>query len=922
MHVIMEKKLFLLDAYALIYRAYYTFINNPRRNSTGKNTSAAYGFTNTLYEVLEKRQPTHIAVVFDPETPTFRHDMYKEYKAQRPPTPEDLKSNIPDIKRIIEGFNIPVVSVDYYEADDVIGTLAQQAARKGFTVYMMTPDKDYCQLVDEGIYMYKPKRSGNDAELWDVETVKQRFKVKQPSQVVDVLALWGDNADNIPGVPGVGEKTAVKLVSQFGSLEDLYARTHELKGKQKQKIEENKEAAFLAKKLVTIATDAPVEFDEEAYKLAKPDQDKLHEVFEELEFRSVERRIMGGQSSSQPSQGSLFGSEMQQQAPPEQYYSITDTPHDYQLVDTPQELEKFTDAIKGQHAFCFDTETTSLNPHDTGLVGVAFSFKKGTAYYIPVDQGKIARDTLMQTFKELFADENKTAVGHNIKFDIEVLAGYGIPVHSRLFDTMLAHYLLHPELQHNMDFVAKQYLNYDPVPIEELIGKKGKKQASMRSVPVKDAVEYAGEDADITWQLKEKLEPALKENQLEDLFYRIEILLIPVLVDMEQFGVKINEEALYQYMDELRNTLVNKEQEIYKQAGREFNISSTKQLGEVLFDYMQIVSKPKKTKTGQYATSEQELQKIADKHPIVPLILEHRSLKKLLNTYVQPLPKLISKKTGKIHTSFNQAVAATGRLSSTNPNLQNIPIRAPEGRRIRRAFVPSAPERVLLAADYSQIELRLIAHLSGDQQMLEAFRNDLDIHAATAAKIHGVPLDQVTRDMRSKAKSANFGIVYGISAFGLSQNLRIPRKEAKDLIDGYFATYPEVKTYMDNNITRAREYGYVTTIFGRRRYLPDINSRNAVVRGIAERNAINAPIQGSAADIIKLAMIEVFAELKKQKLLAHMTLQVHDELILDVPRDELETVKDLVVRIMQGVTRLEVPLTVEAGHGNNWLEAH
>ena len=925
----MDKRLFLIDAYTLIYRAYYSFINNPRKNSKGLNTSAAFGFTNALYEVIEKQQPTHIAVVFDPETPTFRHEIYEEYKAQRPPTPEDIKTNLPYIKQVVSGFRIPILQVDYYEADDVIGTIAEKAQKQGFKVYMMTSDKDFGQLVDDKIYMFKPKRSGGNAEIWTREDIISRYGIEDPRQIIDILAMWGDKSDNIPGIPGVGEKTAIKYIQKFGSLEGLYNNLENLKGKQKQKVHENKEQAFLAKKLVTIKTDAPITFNPEELKLTEPDTEALKQVFDELEFRSIEKRVLGDTSIS-ASQGDLFNqgskeepaTEEKSQKEEETYKNIETVDHNYRIMDSEENVKQLTEKLLAVDSFCFDTETTDTNPYNAELVGISFSFAAGEGYYVPCPPEQEKTQHLIEILRPVFESGNKEIIAHNINYDILVLDNYNIQVRGTFFDTIIAHYLLHPEYEHNMDFVARQYLQYDPVPIENLIGGKGKKQLSMRQISPDTVAEYAVEDADVTWQLKPLLENAMKKSGVYSVFQNIETPLIDVLLAMERFGVKIDPQALYTYVDELKNKIAKKEKEIYSQAGVEFNINSPKQLGEVLFERLKIVQKPKRTRTKQYATGEQELQKLANKHPIVPLILEHRSLVKLLNTYVEPLPQFIHKRSGKIHTIYNQARAATGRLSSTNPNIQNIPIREKEGRRIREAFIPSADDRLLLSADYSQIELRLMAHLSGDEHLIEAFTDNIDIHALTASKIYKMPVTDITRNMRSKAKSANFGIIYGISAFGLSQNLNISRSEAKQLIDGYFASYPKVKEYMDNSISEARKNGYVETIKGRKRYLPDINSRNAVVRGVAERNAINAPIQGSAADIIKLAMIDIHNELQKRSMQSKMTLQVHDELIFDVPEEEADILKELLTQKMENVVSLRVPLTIDTGTGKNWLAAH
>lgn len=922
------KKLFLLDAYALIYRSYYAFIRNPRYNSNRLNTSAAFGFTATLDDVLRNQQPTHVAVVFDPPTPTFRHEMYEPYKANRPPTPEDLKSNIPYIKRIIEGYNIPVISVDGYEADDVIGTLAKKAEALDYNVFMMTPDKDFCQLVSDKVKLYKPARSGNKAEVWGPKEVKEKYRIKKPEQMIDILAMWGDSSDNVPGIAGVGEKTASRLIEKYGSLEGLYKNTQHLKGKQQENVIKAKEQVFLSKKLVTIVTDVPVEFDEERFKRQPVDKEALGQVFDELEFRTIKERVLSQSENTktQHTNKNLFGEaetpDVEKIAPDTKFATIEDTTHNYHLIDSKELRNDLLALLETVDGFCFDTETTDINAHNAQLVGIAFAVKAHEAYYVPCPENQAETQLIVDEFKPLFANEKIEKTGQNLKYDIQVLQNYDVEIKGRLFDTMLAHYLLQPDLRHNLSFLSEQYLNYKPVEIEALIGKKGKNQTSMRNVPLRQVKEYAGEDADLTLQIKVILEKELHKYNLINLFETIEMPLVSVLADMENTGVCVNKNALDAYAKQLKTEIAATEKQIFEQAGTEFNVASPKQLGEVLFEKLKITDKPKMTKTKQYSTSEQELQKLRDKHPIVDNILKYRSLTKLLSTYVEALPKLINSRTGRIHTSFNQAVAATGRLSSNNPNLQNIPVRTEEGREIRKSFVPSSDEHLLLAADYSQIELRLMAHLSKDENMLEAFRNKKDIHAATAAKIFNVALEKVDRTQRNKAKSANFGIIYGISAFGLAQNTGISRSEAKELIDNYFNTYPKVKEYMDKQVKTAREQGYVETIKGRRRYLPDINSRNYNVRGIAERNAINAPIQGSAADIIKIAMLRVFRAFTDKDLKAKMLLQVHDELIFDVPKAEMETVKTIVKTEMESAVELSIPLTVDLGTGSNWLEAH
>ncbi|MFO7924561.1 MAG: DNA polymerase I [Bacteroidales bacterium] len=923
-----EKKLFLLDAYALIYRSFYAFIKNPRYNSKGLNTSAIFGFVNTLDEVIRNENPTHIAVAFDPPYPTFRHEIFDQYKAQREKAPEDILASVPWIKKLLEAYNIPVIESPGYEADDVIGTLAKKAEKKGFTTYMMTPDKDFCQLVSDRIFLYKPKRSGNDAEVWGPAEVTKHYDIEDPLQVIDILALMGDTSDNVPGVPGIGEKTAKKIISSYKSVEEVLSRLNEFSGKQRENIENFAGKLGLSKKLVTIILDAPVELDEQLLKKKSPDIKNLKKLFEELEFRTAGERILSGFKNNgregDPVQTSLFDSPggAGDSMPENNLRTLETVEHKYYMADSREKRKKLIDLLSGLEEFCFDTETTSLNPHDTELVGMAFCFKEHEAWYVPVSPGKENTETILGEFRSVFENSSIRKTGQNIKFDMLVLAGYGIHLRGRVFDTMIAHYLLQPEHRHNMNFLAETYLGYSPVPIEELIGKKGKNQRSMRSVETETIKEYAAEDADITWQLKNILEKELEKEGLSDLAAKLEMPLVSVLVSMEEAGVTLNTSSLEKISKKLADDLRQIEKEVYELAGTEFNLSSPKQLGEVLFQRMKIIDNAKRTKTKQFSTNEEVLDKLRDRHPVIPKILEHRGLKKLLSTYVDALPKLIHARTGRIHTSFNQAVTSTGRLSSTNPNLQNIPIREERGREIRKAFIPRDDDHLLLAADYSQIELRLMAHMSGDKGMAEAFRNDEDIHAATAAKIFAVSGDEVTREMRAKAKTANFGIIYGISAFGLSQRLSIPRDEAKQLIEGYFRSYPDVKQYMDQCISEAREKGYVETIKGRKRYLPDINSRNGVVRGNAERNAINAPIQGSAADIIKLAMIRIHEQIENKKLRTKMILQVHDELVFDVYKPELETVRELVIDAMQSVVSLSVPLTVDTGTGFNWLEAH
>ncbi len=922
----MSKNLYLLDAYALIYRSYYAFIKNPRYNSKGQNTSAIYGFVNTLIDLIAKENPTHIAVVFDPPYPTFRHTMYKEYKAHREATPEDIKMSIPIIKEIIEGFNIPVIEIPNYEADDTIGTLAKLAEKEGFTTFMMTPDKDYGQLVSDNIFMLKPARGGNEAEIIDKQKICDKYKIKDPVQVIDILGLMGDASDNIPGAPGIGEKTAMKLIAQYDSIENLYDHIEEIVGKQKEKLADNKEQVLLSKVLATIKLDVPVTIEPEKLILEKPNEEKLTKLFEELEFKTIASRLFQKEIRTTPAtsvmQGSLFGDTEIEQAVSD-FKNISNVDHDYKLVDTTEKRKELIEKLSNQKEFCFDTETTGLNPLTAEIVGLAISYKSHEAFYIPFPADKNKAKEIFNEFKPVLENQAIRKIGQNIKYDISILKQYNVEVKGEIFDTMIAHYLMQPDLRHNLNFLSEQFLGYKPVSIEELIGKKGLKQGSMRDVVVEKIKDYASEDADLTYQLKEIFEKELEKNYLDNLSATMEMPLIPVLADMEQAGIKVDTKALNEFAKKLNAELIKTEEKIIEQAGIHFNISSPKQLGEILFDHMKLDPNAKKTKTKQYSTSEDTLQKISDKHPIIADVLEFRSLKKLLSTYVEALPKLINEQTGKIHTSYQQAVASTGRLSSKNPNLQNIPIREERGREIRKAFIPSDDDHLLLAADYSQIELRVMAHMSQDANMVEAFNNNVDIHTSTAANIfHVENIDDVTSDQRRIAKSANFGIIYGISAFGLSQNLNIPRMEAKQLIDEYFNGFPNVKAYMDKSISLAREKGYVETMLGRKNILKDINSRNGIVRSNAERYAINAPIQGSAADIIKLAMIDIFNVMQEKNYKSKMILQVHDELIFDVYKPELEEIKNLVRAKMEGAVKLSIPLTVDIGTGENWLEAH
>ena len=928
-----SKKLFLLDAYALIFRAYYAFIRNPRVSSKGFNTSAIFGFLLALEEVLQKQKPTHIAVVFDTATPTFRHEMYKDYKAHRDETPEDIKKAVPYIKRLIEAYKIPVIDYPGFEADDVIGTLARKASERGFTTFMVTPDKDFAQLVSGNVFMMKPSRSGNESILWGVDDVRKEFSVKRPEQVIDVLALMGDTADNIPGAPGVGPKTAMKLISEYGSVEELFRNTDKLKGKLKEIIENNREQIEFSKKLVTIEQNVPVELDENALVTEVPDAAKLKVLFDELEFRTLGAKILAEIDKSEkprepqqlfaPQQDSLQGSLFSNETimPTAKISTIESVIHNYKVLDGKSELKEFVRTISTLKEFCFDSETTSINALEAELVALSFSWEKGSGYLIHFSESQKETNEILEIIRPGFENPATLKIGQNMKFDIQVLANYGIEVNGPLFDTMIAHYLLEPDMRHNMNLLSETYLSYSPVHIESLIGEKGNNQKNMRSVPLESLKEYAVEDADVTFQLKNIFEPLIKAGGLGDLAKNIEMPLIRVLAAMERFGVKLDQNDLKAITINLREDIISLEKEIYTLAGTEFNISSPKQLGDILFIRLKLDDKAKVTKTKQFITNEEILQRLVNKHPIVNKVLEYRGLRKLLSTYVEALPLLVEKKTGRIHTSFNQAVASTGRLSSNNPNLQNIPVRDARGREIRKAFVPEKGH-IFLSADYSQIELRLMAHLSKDKSMIADFLSGHDIHAATAAKIFKVEIKDVTREMRSRAKTANFGIIYGISSFGLSERLTIGRKEAKDLIDGYFTSYPGVKIYMEESIKKARETGYVTTMFGRKRYLPDIHSRNQVVRGNAERNAINAPLQGSAADIIKIAMVRIYDRMISEKYEAKMILQVHDELIFEVKPSELEKLKNMVVYEMSNAAKLDVPLKVDSGTGNNWFEAH
>lgn len=925
-------KLFLLDAYALIYRAYYALIKSPRINSKGFNTSAILGFVNTLEDVLKKESPTHIGVAFDPSGPTFRHEAYKEYKAQREETPEAIRLSVPIIKDIIRAYKIPILEVPGYEADDVIGTLATEAGKRGITTYMMTPDKDYGQLVSENVFMYRPKYGDKEFDIMGIEEVKAKFNIESTSQVIDMLGLMGDSSDNIPGCPGVGEKTAQKLISEFGSIENLLEHTDQLKGAIKTKVESNIEKIKFSKFLATIKTDVPIELDMDSLKRETPDEEKLRSIFEELEFRTLLERVFKSDKKpaakpvpeKQALQGDLFGFFADDNTEEQKNSSLKrleDTDYDYQLIDTEDKINDFLRIILTKEIISLDTETTGTDAMSAELVGMSFSYKENQAFYVPVPQDREEAQKIVDKFKPVFENEKSIKVGQNIKYDMIVLGNYGASIKGQMFDTMIAHYVLQPELHHGMDYLAEVYLKYDTIKIEELIGAKGKNQRNMRDLSPTDIYKYACEDADVTLKLKNILEKELETNGVKELFEEIEMPLVPVLAYIERNGVRIDTEALKETSRHFTIRMREIEEEIYKLAGMEFNVSSPKQVGEVLFDRLKIVEKAKKTKTGQYVTSEEVLESLKGKHQIVEKILDYRGLKKLLSTYVDALPELINPKTGRIHTSFNQTVTATGRLSSSNPNLQNIPVRDDDGKEIRKAFIPDDGCE-FFSADYSQIELRIMAHLSEDDNMIEAFREEQDIHAATAAKIYKINIDEVTREQRSKAKTANFGIIYGISVFGLAERLNVDRKEAKELIDGYFENYPKVKAYMDESIRSARDKGYIETIFKRKRYLPDINSRNAVVRGYAERNAINAPIQGSAADIIKVAMIRIYKRFMDEGIKSKMILQVHDELNFSVLREEKEKVQQIVISEMEAAYKMKVPLLADCGWGQNWLEAH
>lgn len=948
-----EKKLFLLDAFALVFRAYYALIRNPRITSKGKNTNAQFGFTNTLVELLNKQKPTHMAVCFDTSAPTERHTDFADYKANRQETPEDISAAVPDIKRLIEGFNIPIMAIDGYEADDVIGTLSKQAEKAGYEVYMVTPDKDYGQLVSKKIKIYKPAYQGNEVEIMGPEEVCAKWNIKSVDQVIDMLGMMGDAVDNIPGIPGVGEKTAAKFLAEYGSLENTLKNADNIKGAMGEKVKKGKDMALLSKKLATIITDVPVKFHEEDFRVKEWDKDRLKEIFAELEFKTLGKRLLGEDFSlaaagggndfikkEQPQgvQTDLFGNIIEE---PKQTIiiekddeeqrgltvdkNINNTTHRYEAVATEAAIKKLVAQLKKQDEICFDTETTGIDANTAELVGLSFSIKPGEAYYIPCPADQKKTKEILSHFEPLFADKKKTWIGQNIKYDMLVLKWYGIEIDGTLFDTMLAHYVIEPDGKRGMDDLSAKYLGYEPVHIEELIGKKGKNQGNMRDVELAKIKDYAAEDADITLQLKNVFLPLLKKKEVEKVFYEVENPLVKVLADMEYEGVKIDEEFLKEYSKELEKEAKKSEEAVYKQAGVRFNLASPKQLGEVLFDKLKLDPSAKKTKTGQYQTGEDVLLKLVAKgHKIADDILAFREMTKLKSTYVDSLPLLINEKTGRVHTTYGQAVAVTGRLASNNPNLQNIPVRTDRGKEIRKAFIPRDNKHVLLSADYSQIELRIVAAISGDKNMCEAFRNGTDIHTATASRVYNVAEKNVTKEMRYKAKSVNFGIIYGQGAFGLADNLGISRTEAKEIIDNYKKQFPGIQKYMDDTINFAREHGYVQTIMGRKRWLRDINSANFTVRGFAERNAINSPIQGTAADMIKLAMQRVHAAMKKEKMQSRMILQVHDELVFDAVKGEVKDLKPLIIECMETAMPLphKVPVIAECGEGKNWLEAH
>lgn len=919
------EKLFLLDAYALIYRAYYAFIKAPRINSKGLNTSAIMGFVNTLNEVITKEKPTHIGVAFD-HGKTFRHEAFPEYKAQREETPEDIRLSVPIIKEVLEAFHIPILQVDGFEADDVIGTLATKAGLQGIETYMLTPDKDYGQLVRDNVFQFRPRHGGGYETMGPAE-VCQKYDISSPTQVIDLLALMGDASDNFPGCPGVGEKTAAKLIAEFGSIDNLLSHSADIKGKLREKVEAAVDDIRMSYFLATIRTDVPMELDMDALQLSEPNEEKLRQLFSELEFKTLADKILKKtEIKPKPVNVQLdlfadFSAETPSEPKFSSFQTLSSTQHFYKLVENEEEIKNLCERIFTNDFFVLDTETTSVNPIDAELVGLSFSVKENEAFYVPIPAEREEAQKIVNIFKPLYEDAKILKIGQNIKYDLEVLANYGVGLAGPMFDTMLAHYVLQPELRHNMDYMAEVYLNYKTIHIDELIGPRGKGQQSMRDLPPAEVYEYACEDADVTLKLYHVLKPKLKESGVEELFYEIEMPLVPVLAEMEMNGVLLDTDALQETSKLFTERMLELESHIYELAGQQFNISSPKQVGDILFGQMKIIEKPKKTKTGQYVTSEEVLQQLRTKHPIVADILDYRGLKKLLGTYVDALPKLINPKTGHIHTSFNQAVTATGRLSSSDPNLQNIPVRGEDGKEIRKCFIPE-PGCQFFSADYSQIELRVMAHLSGDENMIRVFSEGHDLHAATAATIYKKPIEEVSRDERTKSKRANFGIIYGITVFGLAERLDITRDEAKQLIDGFFETFPQVHDYMEQSKQLARERGYAETVFHRRRYLPDINSANGTVRGFAERNAINAPIQGSAADIIKVAMIRIYQRMKAEGLKSKLLLQVHDELNFSVVPEEHDRVEALVLEEMQRAYPLRVPLVADCGWGDNWLEAH
>ncbi len=936
-----KKRLFLLDAYALIFRGYYAFIKNPRINSKGMDTSAILGFTNSLLDVIKKEKPDYLAVCFDRGGSADRVEIFPEYKANRQETPEAIRIAVPYIEKILEAMNIPAIVKEGYEADDIIGTLAKKAEKAGLETYMVTPDKDYAQLVSENIYMYRPPRMGNGYEKWGVEEVQKKFEVERPEQVIDFLGMMGDSVDNIPGLPGVGEKTAKKFLAAYGSMEGLFENIHELKGKMKEKVEANQELGLLSKKLATIMLDVPVELEQDKLIFEQPDVEKTKEIFTELEFRRLTDNFLktfsiessdsvsvdktnNTKQNTADGQFDLFSTPGSGNTATESingFKTISNTAHFYQLVNTPVARKLLLDKLMLQQSVCFDTETTGLKALEVELIGIAFSWEEGKGYYVAFPEDQEETKEILELYRPFFESEDIEKIGHNIKYDIKVLSNYNMPVKGKLFDTMIAHYLINPDMRHNMDILSETYLNYQPVPITDLIGKKGKNQLSMRTVDLDKQTEYAVEDADITLQLKNHFTKELESGKLTELFTNVEMPLVSVLTNMEIEGINLNTDFLKEFSKELSSDITSLEQKIYEQADEEFNIASPKQLGPILFEKLKLVDKPKKTKTGQYSTAEDVLSSLKE-HQIVADILEYRQCKKLLSTYVDALPNELNPKTDRIHTVYAQAVAATGRLSSNNPNLQNIPIRTKRGQEVRKAFIPKDKDYTLLAADYSQIELRIIAALSEEETMIKAFQDGEDIHASTAAKVFNVALDEVTREQRSNAKTVNFGIIYGVSAFGLSNQTNLSRSEAKDLINAYYETYPKLKNFIAQQVDFARDNGYVETILGRKRYLKDINSRNAIVRGAAERNAVNAPIQGSAADVIKLAMINIQKRFEQEQFKSKMLLQVHDELVFDAHNDELETIKPIIKEEMENAFKLSVPLDVEIGLGTNWLEAH